>query len=280
MSLLTWNFESEYLNCNHQVSIILPNKKRGVPPQEFYRFGKKYKVLWLLHGTCGDDTDWVRKTNIELYAEEKNLTVVMPQALNSNYSNWDNTMLGYKMYDYLTEELMPLVYGWLPVSDKREDNFIAGLSMGGRGTIKYAVNHPDKFGAAAVISAAPVDFNLLSPGNPNLLLNTENFRLKITIENAGGIDAYIHSNENVWAMIDQMAADKKLAALPRLLFACGEEDELIFGNFQKFKKHCADIGLNAEWFTAPGFKHEWRFWDLAIQKALVFFGLEGTEEER
>lgn len=277
MSLLTINFESEYLNCSHQVSIILPDKKRGIKPQEFYRSGQKYKVLWLLHGTFGDNTDWVRKTNIELYAEERDLAVVMPQALNSNYSNWDNTMLGYKMYDYLTEELMPLVYGWLPVSDKREDNFIAGLSMGGRGTIKYAVNHPDKFGAAAILSAVPVDFNLLSPGNPSPLLDTENFRLKITIENAGGLSAYINSNENVWAIIDRFAEKGELDTLPRLMFACGEEDEILYNNFLAFRRHCTEIGLSAKWFSAPGYKHEWRFWDLSILEALDFFGLKETD---
>ena len=66
-----------------------------------------------------------------------------PSAMNSNYSNWPDTMMGYNMYDYFTKELMPLIYGWFPVSDKREDNFIAGLSMGGRGTIKFAVNYPE-----------------------------------------------------------------------------------------------------------------------------------------
>ena len=161
MALLTINFESQYLHNNHEVCVILPNKPRKETPEEFYRSQQRYPVLWLLHGTYGDQTDWLRKSNIELYAEEKNLAVVMPPALNSNYSNWEDTMLGYSMYDYLTEELMPLIYGWLPVSDRREDNFIAGLSMGGRGTIKYAVNHPERFAAAAVLSAAPADFSLL-----------------------------------------------------------------------------------------------------------------------
>jgi putative tributyrin esterase len=100
-------------------------------------------VLWLLHGTFGDHTDWLRKSNIELYACEKQLIVVMPSALNSYYSNWDRCMMGYGMYDFLTEELMPLVYSWFPASDKREDNFISGLSMGGGGTLKYALGHPN-----------------------------------------------------------------------------------------------------------------------------------------
>ena len=270
MSLMTVNFESQYLNNNHEVWIILPSKPQKLTPKAFYQSGKKYKVLWLLHGTYGDQTDWVRRTNIELYAEEKNLAVVMPPALNSNYSNWNDTMLGYKMFDYLTEELMPFVYGWLPVSDKREDNFIAGLSMGGRGTIKYAVNHPDKFAAAAVLSAAPMDFDQIRPGHPCPLLNTEDSRMRTTLLNAGGLEAFKASNENVWAILDRLAPTGRL---PRLMFACGEQDELLYPFYLEFKEHCKKIGLDAHWFSKPNYKHEWRFWDLSIQEAIKFFGL-------
>ena len=205
-----------------------------------------------------------------MYATERNLVVVMPSALNSSYANWDKFMMGFGMFDYLTEELMPLIYGWLPVSDKREDNYIAGLSMGGRGTIKFAVNHPDKFAAAAVLSAAPVDFSLMSPGNPNMMLDCANPRTLASIENAGGLEAYQNSCENVWAIIDKLAPTGKL---PRLMFACGTEDTLIYENLQTFRKHCEEIGLDCHWFIKEGYRHEWRFWDLAIQDALDFFGL-------
>ncbi len=271
MSLLTYTFESQYLNGNTQVSVVLPDKPRGISPEAFYRSGKRYKVLWLLHGTCGDNSDWIRRTNIELYAAEKNLTVVMPSALNSNYSNWEDTMLGYHMYDYLTEELMPLIYGWFPVSDRREDNFIAGLSMGGRGTIKYAVNHPQRFAAAAVLSAAPVDLSRMRRGDPNLLLDLDNPRTVTTMKNAGGFDAFVHSNENVWAILDEKA---RTGELPRLMFACGEEDTVLYGLFLDFQRHAREIGLDAHWYSLPSYRHEWRFWDLGIQEALRFFGLD------
>ncbi len=271
MSILTYTYESQYLNNNTQVSVILPDKPRGITPQDFYGSGRKYKVLWLLHGTYGDYTDWVRKTNIELYAAERDLVVVMPSALNSNYSNWKDFMLGYDMYDHLTEELMPLVYGWLPVSPKREDNFIAGLSMGGRGAVKYAVNHPEKFAAAAVLSAAPMDLSRMGPGDPCPMLNTDDARTRTTLLNAGGLEAFRASNENVWAILDEKAGT---GVLPRLMFACGEEDALLYGLFCEFRAHAEAVGLNAHWFTRPGYRHEWRFWDLAIQEALDFFGLE------
>ena len=55
--------------------------------------------------------------------------------------------------------------------------------------------------------------------------------------------------------------------------ACGEADGMIYESYLKFRRHCEEIGLEAHWFSRPGYGHEWRFWDLAIQEALDFFGL-------
>ncbi|WP_034446654.1 alpha/beta hydrolase [Butyrivibrio sp. AE2032] len=272
MSILNYNFESQYLSGGTQISVILPDKTRDKTPSEFYGSGKKYPVLWLLHGTFGDNTDWVRRTNIELYASRKNLIVVMPSALNSNYSNWPKMMMGYNMYDYLVKELMPLIYGWFPASSDPKDNFIAGLSMGGRGTIKFAVNFPELFNAAAVLSAAPVDFSELKDhDDENPFMSLDDERMQTTIANAGGLEAYVNGEENVWRIIDESVKSGK--KLPRLMFGCGEADSLLYGSYIKFRKHCDEIGLKADWFHLPGYKHEWAFWDLAIQHALDFFEL-------
>ena len=158
MALVNLNFESQFLNGNTEVSIILPDKPRDQQPTDWYANGAKYKVLWLLHGTFGGHDDWVRKSKIELYACERDLIVVMPTALNSDYTNWDHSMMGYGMFDFLAEELMPLVYNWFPASDKREDNFVAGLSMGGAGTLRYALCHPQRFAAAAALSLTALNY--------------------------------------------------------------------------------------------------------------------------
>lgn len=268
MALVHFNFESQYLNSNTDVNIILPDKARTMTPKEFYGSGKKYPVLWLLHGTFGDYTDWLRKSNIELYACEKDLIVVMPSALNSNYSNWD-TMIGYHMFDFLTEELMPIVYNWFPASDKREDNFISGLSMGGGGCIKYAVNHPDKFAAAAILSSAPRNFDKID-------MNSTDPRQKRTITsvmNAGGLDAYVNSYENSWKILGELAGTGKL---PKLYFACGKND-FLYDSFLEFKEYAKEIDLEATFEEIEGYTHEWRFWDLTIQHALEFFGLGGKD---
>ena len=157
MALVHLNFDSKYLSGSTDVNIILPDCARSQDTRAFYGSGKKYPVLWLLHGTFGDYSDWLRKTKVELYAAEKDLIVVMPSAQNTDYANWPGFGTGYQVFDYLTKELMPLVYGWFPASERREDNFIAGLSMGGRGAIAYAWAYPEKFSVLYSMSCVPQD---------------------------------------------------------------------------------------------------------------------------
>lgn len=276
MSVLTMNIASRYLNGNTEISMILPDVPPAGAPRDFYGSGKKYKVLWLLHGTSGDHSDWLRRTNIELYACEKDLAVVMPSALNSNYSDWPGFMMGYHMYGYMTEELMPMIYHWFPISDKRGDNFIAGLSMGGRGCIKFAVNYPERFAAAAALSAVPLDFHKLTKE----YLDRDDYfarRLRGMIKNAGGFDAFLNSEENVWDTIDALAPTGRL---PRFLFAYGSDDAIVAEQAKDFRRHAEQIGLDAEFWALDGYRHEWRFWDLAIQYALDFFGQCGRAREQ
>lgn len=263
MALLHINFESACLNNNTDVNIILPDKPRGLTPAQFYGGGRKFPVLWLLHGTFGDYTDWIRKSNIELFACERDIVVVMPSALNSNYADWKGFGLGYGMWSYLTDELMPMIYNWFPASPERGDNFIAGLSMGGGGAMQYAAGHPDKFAAAAILSSAPSDHRkAIKNGDVNP-------RTMTLVNDMGGTDAFLASPANVWDMLPDLIARK---VLPRLYFAVGKND-FLYERYELFKAYAAEIGLDAVFEEYDGYKHEWRFWDFTIQQALDFFGL-------
>lgn len=271
MALVKLNFESQYLKNNTEISVILPDRPRSIDAKKFYDREKKYPVLWLLHGTFGDHTDWLRHTNIELYACENDLIVVMPSALNSDYVNWDGFATGYRMWDFFTEELMPLIYAWFPASDKREDNFISGLSMGGYGAVMLAVNHPDKFSAVASLSAAPTDpAEFDKPVSGFFEGSDMGLRRRNSIANAGGLEAYRNSNQNTWRIITEEYPSGKL---PRMYFAIGRED-FLYPSYERFRDHCRERGMTDIVFDEyDGYTHEWRFWDLTIQKAIRFFGL-------
>lgn len=259
------NFRSWCLQTNTDVDIIIPDPPQGVDTKEFYRTTKKFPVLWLLHGTWGGYNDFVRRTSIDLYAKECNLIVVMPNGMNSDYSNWPDAMMGYNMFDFLTEELMPMVHNWLPASDKKEDNFICGLSMGAMGAAKYAVNHPDLFGGCSAMSGTPRDIQRLAAEG-----KLEERTLK-SIEKSGGLEKYLASYENVWGKFKDLAGKPDA---PKFRFSCGTED-FLYDSYLEFKKYAEEIGLDASFSEVPGFGHEWRFWDLELQETLRFFGFAG-----
>lgn len=271
MALVHLNFNSKYLSGSTDVNIILPDCARPADPGDFYGSGKKYPVLWLLHGTFGDYSDWLRKTNVELYAGEKNLIVVMPSAQNTDYANWPGFGTGYQVFDYLTEELMPLVYGWFPASRRREDSFIAGLSMGGRGAIAYAWAHPEKFSVLYSMSCVPQDMRPaaaeLESGEPapNPWAQLDRERNRARLQNAGGLAGYLASPQNTWDKAREIA---KRTDMPKMIFSCGTADFVMYRHFRAFRAYAGQIGLDAEFREVDGYNHEWRFWELEIQRVI------------
>ena len=271
MAVLTMNWESQFLGGRHPLTVILPDTPRSMKPADFFGSGRKYKVLWLLHGTFGNDTDWLRRTMIEVYACEHNLAVVMPSALNSDFVNWNGFGCGFHMYDYMFDDLMPMCYNWLPISDRREDNYIAGLSMGGMGTMVYALGHPEKFAVAASLSGPIMDprkrFVLPNHGvYPHMVFRPD--RTQNQINNAGGMEGYLASEANTWDRL--ISLEESGADLPKLYFCIGTDDFLM-EPYNHFKDFVKEKGWNIEFEEEPGFRHEWRFWDMYIEKIIKRF---------
>lgn len=108
------------------------------------------KVLWLLHGEGGDCSDWTRLSNVERYAQEANVALVMPNVDNSMYT--DMAHGGYPYFTYLTEELPAYLRNLVRLlPGRQEDNFVAGFGVGGYAAVKWLLNFPDMFSAAACV---------------------------------------------------------------------------------------------------------------------------------
>lgn len=99
----------------------------------------------------GDETVWLRRTNVERYAGHLGMALVLPYGENNYYT--DNAH-GLKWFTYLTQELPLFVRAHFPVSTRRQDTFIAGLSMGGYGACKAALRCPEQYAAFASLSGA------------------------------------------------------------------------------------------------------------------------------
>lgn len=153
MALLHVNFHSKVLNMDTKIGVIMPQKMQGIGLAGSEQ-ADNFPVLWLLHGRSDDYTIWMRRTSIERYAAPLGLMVIMPEV---SYSRYINMKHGPRYYDYISKELPEFCAKLFPkMSRKREDNYIAGLSMGGGGAMWVGLNNPDKYGRICMLSTGGV----------------------------------------------------------------------------------------------------------------------------
>src|SRR3954463_14247195 len=169
MALLRCDVFSDALGLSTSMTVILPQPTTSQIGMTGGAPAEPPPVLYLLHGLSDDDTIWLRRTSIERYVAPLGLAVVMPQVHRSFYAD---EAYGGRYWTFLSEELPQLVGSLFRISDRREDTFVAGLSMGGYGALKWALRQPDRFAAAASLSGA-VDVERLRTGparelDPNL----------------------------------------------------------------------------------------------------------------
>jgi len=136
-----------------KIGVIMPQKMQGIGLAGSEQ-ADSFPVLWLLHGRSDDYTIWMRRTSIERYAAPLGLMVIMPEV---SYSRYINMKHGPRYYDYISKELPEFCAKLFPkMSRKREDNYIAGLSMGGGGAMWVGLNNPDKYGRICMLSTGGV----------------------------------------------------------------------------------------------------------------------------
>jgi putative tributyrin esterase len=256
MALVRCDFFSDSLSLSTSMTVILPQRTttqigmtgevtEGPPP-----------VLYLLHGLSDDDTTWLRRTSIERYAASLGLAVVMPQVHRSFYAD---EAYGGRYWTFVSEELPELVSSFFRLSDRREDTFVAGLSMGGYGAFKLALRQPERFAAAACLSGA-VHLSGLRTGRRRV----DDPRM---FERVFGDDPIEGGDNDLFWLLDQ--ADP--AELPALFLSCGTEDALYADN-AAFGDACGRAGVEVTTMFGPG-DHTWDFWDARIQDVLGWLPL-------
>ena len=269
MALIDIKLFSTSLWTHTDVRVVLPTPNEPFESEDtpFYKEGKKYQVLYLLHGMFGDCSVWTRNTGIERYAQEKNLCVVSASVTNSCYVDMvHNGSTGGKFMTYMLEELPKFIQYTFPVSKKRENTFIAGLSMGGYGTFRLALERPELFGAAASLSGG-LDMASLQK-NPSLKGGP---KATMDYHSIFGDDSIEGSDNDLFALLPKKA---KEGNLPKLYMCCGTEDFLYETNL-KFRDFAKEIGIDITYDESPGI-HNWDYWDPQIRKVLDWLPLAGT----
>lgn len=256
MALMQCRFYSESLGLSTSMTVILPQNTTTQIGMDNRARSKYHPTLYLLHGLSDDDSIWLRRTSIERYVASMGIAVVMPQVHRSFYTDME---YGGKYWTFISEELPALARSFFPLSDKREDNFVAGLSMGGYGAFKLALRKPEMFAAAASLSGA--------------LDVTERFRNEAFTREGQLIfgDQPVDGTDNdLFSLLKQL--DNTGGTKPKLYQCCGTED-ILYADNRKFLEACRETSLDLTYVEGPG-AHTWEYWDDRIQDVLKWLPLQ------
>ncbi|MGY1600942.1 alpha/beta hydrolase [Geodermatophilus sp. SYSU D00815] len=256
MALVRCDFFSEVLELSTSMTVVLPQATSGQIGMTGAAGSGDAPTLYLLHGLSDDDTIWLRRTSIERYAAPLGLAVVMPQVARSFYTDEAH---GNRYWTFLSEELPAIARSFFHLSARREDTFVAGLSMGGYGALKWALRHPDRFAAAATLSGAVDVAGLAGVAHP-----PGRAKLWHTIFGGHRVEG---TDDDLLALIDRVDP----AHAPRLFVGCGTEDPLIDHN-RRFLEAARARGHDVAEDFRPG-EHEWGLWDAMIQDVLRWLPL-------
>ena len=259
MSVIKVSTYSPSLQIKTDVNVILPGPVSGMPLEDAYRDPRKYPVLYLLHGTYGNHDDWLRYSRIESYAQEYHIAVVMMDAGNSYFRDVPR---GQKYFTFITEEVPRMVEWMFPISGKREDKFVAGLSMGGFGACKIAMKCPDRYSHAACLSSAfdgyaHEDTAKWPEGSP-----WEMYYRPDEVLTGNDEDLYYLVRDNL----------KNNREMPKLYIAEGLQDFLMDQN-ERFTAFLSQNGIPYTYHKMDG-AHDWSFWDAEIKNVLEWLPIE------
>ena len=249
MALIHGNIMSKELHRQTAFNAVIPVDVENISKCEF-------PTLYLLHGLSDNCEAWVANSRIVKLAEEAGIAVIMPTGDISFYI--DQLVSNNNYGKFVGEELVDITRKMFPLSSKREDTIIGGLSMGGFGAIRNGLKYHETFGSIIALSSALHIFE-----TPDELPIRETPYDEDLI--FGDLDVAKESDRNPAYILNNLKKEE----IPEIFMACGTEDNLIYSN-RCFKERLLKKGADLTYIEAPG-EHVWSFWDEYIEKGIKWF---------
>lgn len=253
------SLKSKILNMDRKYAIYLP------PGYESSQ--RSYPVLYLLHGGGDDQTGWVQFGEVQQITDKAisegkstEMIIVMPDA-NTTKRGYFNSIKGdWRYEDFFFQEFMPFIEKTYRIKTDKRYRAISGLSMGGGGTLMYAMHHPELFSAACPLSAST---------GP---LTAQDMRKSVSGDNTTYSDTAIatyFNRHSAVALVNNMPDSTKKSV--RWYIDCGDDDFLFEGNsllhIAMRKKE-----IPHEFRIRDG-AHNWTYWRNALPEVLAFVSM-------
>ena len=260
MAYLECKLKSQILQTTVGVKLYFPT---DLPAEVGYTVRG---VLTLLHGFTNSGDDWVQMTAAPRYAADNGLVLIMPDCGNSFYQNM---VYGGAYKTFLTEEMPVLLNRMFKLPQRRDRNFIAGLSMGGYGALFLGLSRPDLYaGCASFSGAVDLSMMLADPSVPGV---------REVFGPIFGDSLALPKSSDLRVLARQVAA-LPAAQQPKVLLTNGLQDIEPYRILQQndsLHRSIQPLGLanycRMQWIGV----HEWNFWDRSLVYAIDFFLANG-----
>ena len=217
-----------------------------------------FRTLILLHGISGNHTDIISETRITKWATDHQIAVVMPSGYNAFYLDDPDSHNYFGRFVGL--ELPEVCRRMFPLSTRREDTFIGGISMGAYGALRNGFKYSENFGAIIALSSA-----MIIDGFDALIRDEPFFLSRPFLESTfGDLNQVIDSDKDPGRLAaDVVYCDRPR---PRVFMAWGSSDPLAQPN-RALAARLRGTGIEVEQREMPG-NHDWDFWNVALPQAL------------
>ncbi len=251
--------ESKILEERVNYAVYLPP---GYESNERY-----YPVVYLLHGYTDDESAWIQFGEIREAADRAiasreiaPMIIVMPDA---GVTWYVNDYKGDKPYEeFIFREFIPAVEKEFRIRAEKEFRGVAGLSMGGYGSLVWSLRHPDIFSSCAAFSAGiRTDREIVEMDRRGLL----NFESVYGPIDNGKLPGHWHPYSVLHLVANKSPDEIKKV---RYYIDCGDDDFLYRGNTE-LHMLMRDRNIPHEYRVRNG-AHNWTYWRDNITAGLAF----------
>jgi putative tributyrin esterase len=217
--------------------------------------GRRYPVLYLLHGLTGHFDNWTSRTQVAGYSSGRDLIVVAVEGEDGWYT--DNLTKPSQQYEsYVIKELIPEIDKRYRTLDRRDHRAVAGLSMGGYGAIKFGLKYPEMFAIVGSFSGAIGAANITEKEIPGAIGKS----IEAIFGPAG---SETRKANDPFDLVRRAPADR-IKALPFFYLDCGTED-FLFQNNRDFADLLIAKKVAHEFRELPG-GHTWPYWNAQLDE--------------
>jgi S-formylglutathione hydrolase FrmB len=286
LSAFISNAQTGTVDCSQIIKSIILNKDMhysvSLPPS-YSTSNRSYPVLYLLHGMMDNYTGWAVKGEVVRIADEAfnsgdapEMIIIMPDGLIDAFyiNNYDKSV---RWEDFFYQEFIPQIEKKFRIQAGRNTRAIAGLSMGGYGSLYHAIKHKDMFSACYAMSAAVLEVEPVKKGDTITGFNG-NLNLKLWGPNNDEGLPTNYKEHSVHEMVKAMDPIKPQAGfsmaaepgLPKIMIDCGDDDFLLQQNVNLvFLMKNKNIPFE---FRIRDGGHTFAYWRTALELALPFIG--------